>query len=64
MRLEQYVVRAGLAHPETLMNDTGPHRDIPDLTGFSVRSAPGVSVDELARGGWFRHGWISVTTFA
>jgi hypothetical protein len=29
-----------------------------------VQSASGVSVDELARGGGFRHGWISIATIA
>jgi hypothetical protein len=58
--MDQYVVRAGLARPGNLISGTTPHRDIPGLTGFSVQSAPGVSVCELARGGEFRNGWISV----
>jgi hypothetical protein len=32
------------------------------LFGFSVQSAPGISVDELARAGLFPHLQISVTT--
>ena len=36
--------------------------DIPGLSGFSVRSAPGVSVNELARAGRFAHLQIGVTT--
>jgi hypothetical protein len=35
---------------------------IPELTGFSVQSAPGISIGELARGGQFRNWQISVTT--
>jgi RHS repeat-associated protein len=58
----QYVVRAGLAKPDDLIKGTGPHRDIPGLTGFSVQHAPGVSIDELARGGRIPNLQISVTT--
>ena len=59
-----FIVRAGLARPDSLIIGTTPHRDIAGLTGFSVQSAPGVAVEELARGGLFPHGWISVTTLA
>jgi hypothetical protein len=58
----QYVIRAGLAHPRTLVLGTTPHREVPGLSGFSVPSAPGVSVDELANGAGFPHTWISMTT--
>jgi hypothetical protein len=60
--VDQYVVRAGLGRPGPLIVGTTPHRDIPGLTGFSVQSAPGLSVDELMRGAGFPHTWISVTT--
>jgi hypothetical protein len=58
----QYVVRAGLVRPRDPIDGTTSHRDMPELTGFSVQSAPGVSVDELARGGLFRNRQISVAT--
>lgn len=58
----QYVVRAGLARASTLIDGTGEHSLLPGLTGFSVQSAPGVSVQDLARGGGFRNRQISVTT--
>jgi hypothetical protein len=61
---EQYVVRAGLARPGPLIVGTTPHRLVPGLSGFSVQSAPGIPVEELARAGSFPHPWISVTTFA
>ena len=60
-RNPQYVVRGGLAAPGSLQEGTA-------LTsngfGFSVQTAPGVPVDELARGGFFRNKMISVTTVA
>jgi hypothetical protein len=59
---DQYVVRAGIARPDNLIAGTTAHRLLPELTGFSVQSAPGVSVEELARGGQFRNRQISVTT--
>ena len=59
---DQYVVRAGIARPDNLIGGTTAHRLIPALTGFSVQSAPGVLIEELARGGEFRNRQISVTT--
>ena len=59
---DQYVVRAGIAQPDNLIAGTTAHRLLPELRGFSVQSAPGVSVEELARGGQFRNRRISVTT--
>jgi hypothetical protein len=61
---QQYVVRAGMVRASTLIAGTTAHRDLPDLAGFSVQSAQGVSVDELARGGQFLNPKISVTTRA
>lgn len=60
--VDQHVVRAGMARPDNLIAGTTAHRLLPGLTGFSVQSAPGVSIDELARGGQFRNLQISVTT--
>jgi hypothetical protein len=60
--VEQLVVRAGLARPASLMEGTTPHRLVPGLSGFSVQSALGVPVEELARAGRFPHLWVSVTT--
>jgi hypothetical protein len=59
---DQHVVRAGLARPANLIAGTTMHRMFPELTGFSVQSAPGISIEELARGGQFRNRQISVTT--
>jgi RHS repeat-associated protein len=58
----RWVVRGGLAKPQDLIEGTGPHTSIPGLTGFSVQHRPGLSVDELARGGQIPNRQISVTT--
>lgn len=61
-KLPQYVVRAGLVRPRDLIAGTGPHRDVSELTGFSVQSAPCVCWEDLARGGRFRNLHVSVAT--
>ena len=58
----RYVVRAGIARPTSLIVGTAVHRTVPGLTGFSVQSFPGVSVNELARAGQFRNPRTSVMT--
>jgi hypothetical protein len=55
----QYVVRAGVATPSLLRVGT---RFTVNGFGFSIQSAPGISVEELARGGRFPNRQISVTT--
>ena len=59
---EQWVVRGGIATTKNLQNSVAEHAGVPGLAGFSVQSAPGLSVDELAKAGQFRHGQIGVTT--
>lgn len=60
--MPQYVVRAGIAQPRSLIEGVTAHRLIKGLHGFSVQSAPDLSVEELARGGRFPNARISVTT--
>jgi hypothetical protein len=55
----QYVVRAGVATPFQLRAGT---RLTVNGYGFSIQTAPGVSVDELARGGRFPNRQIGITT--
>ncbi|MBI4613834.1 MAG: RHS repeat protein [Planctomycetes bacterium] len=59
-----YVVRGGMATPENLQAGSAEHRGVPGVLGFSVQSAPGVSVEDLARAGRFPNVTISVTTVA
>jgi hypothetical protein len=55
----QYVARGGVATPSQLRAGT---RLTANGYGFSVQTAPGVPVDELARGGRFPNRRISITT--
>ena len=55
-------MRAGIAQPRSLIEGTAPHRLVKGLLGFSVQSAPDVTIADLARAGRFPHLQISVTT--
>jgi RHS repeat-associated protein len=57
-----FVVRGGIATPKQLQAGVAEHRAVPDITGFSVQSAPGMTIEELAAAGRFRNAQISVTT--
>jgi hypothetical protein len=46
---KNHVVPARLARLDKLIAGTAAHRLLPDLTGFSVQSAPRVSIEERAR---------------
>ena len=59
-QLRQFVIRGGLATPENLMAKTGPAPN--GLTGFSGTSAPGMTVDQLAREARYPNGKISSST--
>ena len=61
-RNDQYVIRGGLAAPSNLQVGTGPVRNFEPLTGFSVTSAPGMSLDALARYAQYPNTMISYTT--
>jgi hypothetical protein len=54
-----WVVRGGLATPQSLMAGYKEHAAMPGLYGFSVQYAPGKSVVELAFAGQIRNGQIS-----
>ena len=57
-----WVVRAGIASPNSLVRGYNQHRGVPGLFGFSVQYAPGRSVEELALAGQFPHEQISYAT--
>lgn len=57
-----WVVRAGIASPGSLVRGYNQHRGMPGLFGFSVQYAPGSSVEELALAGQFPHPQISYAT--
>lgn len=60
----QNVVRGGITTPQSLIDRSAEHIAVPGLYGFSVQSAPGLSVEQLARAGGFPNRQISVTTTA
>ncbi len=60
--LDVFVVRGGITTPQQLQRGVAEHRAVPGLTGFSVQSAPGLTVAELAAAGQFPNSQISVTT--
>jgi len=57
-----WVVRAGVTTSRQLQDGVAEHSKIPGLIGFSVQSAPGKTIEELAAAGEFRNKQISVTT--
>jgi hypothetical protein len=59
---EAKVVRGGVATSTRLQKGVAEHIQVPGLTGFSVQSAAGKTVGELARAGEVPHRRISVTT--
>ena len=60
---EQYVIRGGLAAPENLIRGSvqvkAPYQN---LTGFSVTTAPGMTIGQLARAAQYENRMISFTT--
>ena len=59
---DDIVVRGGIATPQQLQRGIAEHARVPGLTGFSVQSATGKTINELATAGQFRNRQISVTT--
>jgi hypothetical protein len=55
----QWVVRAGIATPDSLQLGYTEHKAVTGLYGFSVQFAPGLTVDALAQAGRFRNNQIS-----
>jgi RHS repeat-associated protein len=60
--LDAFVVRGGVTTPQQLQRGVAEHHAVPGLTGFSVQSAPGQTVEQLAAAGRFPNTQISVTT--
>ncbi|HEY8325154.1 MAG TPA: hypothetical protein VIG77_11725, partial [Ktedonobacterales bacterium] len=54
-----WVVRAGEASAQSLMQGYAEHNHIPGLYGFSVQYAPGLSLDDLALSGRFPNATVS-----
>ena len=56
------VVLGGVVTPQRLQRSVSGYRNVPDIVGFSVQSAPQKTVNELAAAGWFWSRSLSVTT--
>jgi hypothetical protein len=54
-----WIVRAGVTGVSSLIRGYQLHLGVPGLSGFSVRYAPGKTVEELALAGRFPHPAIS-----
>ena len=61
-RSDVIVVRGGVATPQQIQRGVAEHVQVTGLTGFSVQSSPGKTIDELAAAGQFRNRQISITT--
>ena len=59
---DAFVVRGGVATPRQLQWGVAEHAAVRGLVGFSVQSAEGKSVNELARAGRIPNRQISVAT--
>jgi hypothetical protein len=58
----EWVVRAGVATAQRLIEGYAQHKGAPGLYGFSVQYAPGATVEQLAQAGRFPHAQISYAT--
>jgi len=59
---DAFVVRGGRCRPQSFLGGVRSHPKVPGVAGFSVQSANGVSVAELAEAGKIPHSSIGVTT--
>jgi len=56
------VVFGGVATPQRLQRRVSGYRNVPDVIGFSVQSAPKKTIEELTAAGQFYNRLLSVTT--
>ena len=54
-----WVVRAGVAGVQSLIDGYNEHLRVPGLFGFSVQYAPGMTIEKLAMAAKFPHAQIS-----
>ncbi len=55
----EWVVRGGVATPQSLKNGYRSHRGVPGLAGFSVQYQPGRTIEQLAAAGLLPHPQIN-----
>lgn len=59
-----FVVLGGIVTPQRLQSKVTGYRNVPNVKGFSVQSAPQKTVHDLAAAGQVAYGTMSVTTVA
>src|SRR5207249_3176629 len=59
-----FVALGGVVTPQRLQRSVSGYRNVPDIIGFSVQSAPQKTIQELAAAGRFVSRSLSVTTVA
>jgi hypothetical protein len=57
-----FVILDGVVTPQRLQKKVSGYKNVPNIVGFSVQSAPQKTIKELATGGWYSDRLLSVTT--
>jgi peptide/nickel transport system substrate-binding protein len=57
-----FVILDGVVTPQRLQRKVSGYKNVPNIVGFSVQSAPQKTIKELAAGGWYSDRLLSVTT--
>ena len=61
---DAFVVLDGIVTPQRLQRKVSGYKNVPNIAGFSVQSAPQKTIKELAAAGWYSTQLLSVTTVA
>ncbi len=61
---DAFVVLDGIVTPQRLQRKISGYKNVPNIAGFSVQSAPQKTIKELAAAGWYSTQLLSVTTVA
>jgi peptide/nickel transport system substrate-binding protein len=59
---DTFVILDGIVTPQRLQRKVSGYRNVPNIIGFSVQSAPQKTIKELAAAGWYSDRTLSVTT--
>jgi peptide/nickel transport system substrate-binding protein len=59
---DAFVILDGVVTPQRLQRKVSGYRNVPNIVGFSVQSAPQKTIKELAAAGWYSDRLVSVTT--
>jgi hypothetical protein len=59
---DAFVILDGVVTPQRLQRKISGYRNVPNIVGFSVQSAPQKTIKELAAAGWYSDRLLSVAT--